>query len=179
LRGKDYRHSLGTSLRDQGSEDRRLSTFTGLPSGRSFERQFSRLIQDSQESGSTLALVIVDVLHLKEINSRFGWERGDLVLRAVATTLRCLAPPASRLWHLGGDAFVAALPAADAASARAWAQRVQAAATQSSVEVTAGSDMEVGVSFGVSEFPTHGQTANALLRAADRDKQREGSLLAD
>ena len=76
-----------------------------------------------RDAADDLALVMCDVVGLKEMNERDGFTAGDTCLRRAADRLRAVAAGADILARLGGDEFVAVFtgPGASAAADHAAA----------------------------------------------------------
>jgi diguanylate cyclase (GGDEF)-like protein len=132
---------------------------TGLGNHRSFHERLQRELVAAEESGSSLALCLVDFDDLKSVNDRFGHPVGDLVLGQVASRLR----QGGESFRLGGDEFAVLLPGQDEWQAAAVARSI--------VERVAGLHVEgvgsVSVSAGVATYPTHGTGRDELIRLAD------------
>ena len=60
---------------------------TGLPGRRAFHELYKRVSAGPSRRGNSVLLIAVDVVHLKAINDRYGYNIGDEVLRAVADVL--------------------------------------------------------------------------------------------
>jgi diguanylate cyclase len=117
-----------------------------------------------QESGS-LALLLIDLDHFKDINDTRGHDVGDALLRQVAERLQQAVPPAGTVARLGGDEFVVLLPGATAEEALAVATDICA---QLRLPFTvAGIVALVGASAGIAMAPAHGHTRQELTRKAD------------
>ncbi|MFT3924011.1 MAG: GGDEF domain-containing protein [Myxococcales bacterium] len=85
------------------------SPLTGLPGN----REIHKWILGGDEN-QELVLVYGDLDRFKEYNDRYGFLMGDELIRLAARVLGRLvtgAPGVGRLGHLGGDDFVAVLPA--------------------------------------------------------------------
>jgi diguanylate cyclase (GGDEF)-like protein len=81
---------------------------THLPGNRMIERWIRQALQSP---GFTV--IYGDLDHLKEYNDRYGFPRGDKLLRLTARVLSeslHLLPPGSQLGHVGGDDFVIVCP---------------------------------------------------------------------
>ena len=64
---------------------------TGLFNRRYLDGALERELARADRSGSSLALLLIDIDHFKSFNDTYGHAMGDLVLKKVATTLqRCL-----------------------------------------------------------------------------------------
>jgi CHASE1-domain containing sensor protein len=79
--------SRGERMRElerQASED----SLTGLGNRRRFEEDLAAAMARSRRDGTTGALLILDLDHFKRINDSQGHPAGDLLIKAVAETLR-------------------------------------------------------------------------------------------
>ena len=139
---------------------------TGLPNRTLLHRLSSDAVAHAADSGTRVALMMLDVDRFKEINDTLGHHSGDLVLGAVATRLRSAVRASDTVARLGGDEFAILLPhVADAAAAREMAARVQAA-LEESVDV-GGIELDVDASIGIALSGEHGNDVATLLQHAD------------
>jgi diguanylate cyclase (GGDEF)-like protein len=122
-------------------------------------------LAQGDNSQKTLALLMVDLDHFKDINDSLGHGVGDQVLRVCAERLSACAPPPAVVARLGGDEFVLLLPGAGADEALAVGERLLKRLSQP-LQLQ-GCDCVLGASVGIALAPMHGQTALELLRRAD------------
>jgi PleD family two-component response regulator len=85
------------------------------------EREFLR----TKRSGSSLAFLILDLDHFKDINDTYGHQEGDVVLTRSATVFRDQLRRYDTPVRFGGDEFVAVLPEASVCDAMTVAERVR------------------------------------------------------
>ena len=112
---------------------------------------------------------MIDLDYLKAFNDHYGHATGDAAFAAAARTLRDTLRVEDVVGRLGGDEFVALLHGADLEEALAAAERVRAAAAAALVSAADGAlTLRLSFSIGVSCFPGDGESAAALLAAADR-----------
>jgi diguanylate cyclase (GGDEF)-like protein len=78
-------------------------TLTGILNRKAFDRDRDRVRQG-------LALVMIDIDHLKDINDRKGHVFGDTVLRRLAAILETSVGPEGSAYRIGGDEFVMIVP---------------------------------------------------------------------
>jgi len=90
-------------------------SLTGLPNHRAFQEDMARDLSGATSGGSTLALILLDVDGLKEVNDTRGHQAGDDHLIALAAELARLLPEHASAYRIGGDEFAVVLP-----GERAW-----------------------------------------------------------
>lgn len=114
----------------------------------------------------SFGLVFIDLDGFKKINDVYGHATGDAILRGVATRLQAQVRGDDVVCRLGGDEFVCVLSSCISnEEVRAVADRLRKAVCQP-YEIDADSYV-VGCSVGVSMYPQHGTTSEALLARAD------------
>lgn len=92
----------------------RTDALTGVHNRRGFDVYLERLIQQSVERKSPLALLMIDVDYFKKYNDRYGHQAGDRALRDVAQLLRAvLMRNQDFVARYGGEEFACILPDTD------------------------------------------------------------------
>ena len=83
-----------------------INPLTKLPGISSFLKELRKRIDDNQP----LSVSYTDIFKFKEFNDRYGFKKGDEVIKYTATliekTLKELGSPSDFLAHLGGDNFI-------------------------------------------------------------------------
>lgn len=124
-------HRLRVRSEEAARTRQRLMTdeLTGLMTRRAFIDEVEEELADARfaEDGVRGTLLIVDIDELKQINDRFGHERGDAALQCVAGAMRGVLRAADRIGRIGGDEFAVFLPAAPPLIADAVAERIRLA----------------------------------------------------
>ena len=131
---------------------------TELPNRREFDRLLERELDRSRRYGAIFSVAILDLDEFKELNDSRGHEAGDMVLRQAAEMIQKTCRGSDVPSRLGGDEFALLLPATNQFQGAALCERLR-----KRVEQVA----DVSLSWGVAEYPTHGDTAAALTRVAD------------
>jgi len=139
---------------------------TGLPNRARFGERLEAAIADARQTGSEVALVLLDVDDLKETNDTIGHDAGDVVLRTLGERLRRALGSGVMLARLGGDEFAAVI------ESRGDVQQVVARVRAALLAVREplsheGRILDCQATAGGSLFPEHGATAAELLKAAD------------
>ncbi len=82
---------------------------TGLPNRSLFTNRLEEYVKHSQRSGSSIALLFIDLDYFKEINDQFGHEAGDSLLKQSAERIHTCVRESDTAARLGGDEFIVIL----------------------------------------------------------------------
>ena len=138
---------------------------TGLPNRCALHDTLRRMVAQAGRSLSPLAAIALDLDHFKEINDRFGHDKGDDVLAAVGRLLAANVRESDVAARVGGEEFCILLPDTDLDGALGVAEKLRAAIARLDVP---GVDASITGSFGVASFPLHAMDTPTLLRKSDR-----------
>jgi diguanylate cyclase (GGDEF)-like protein len=83
------------------------------------------LLRQARLAGADLSLLLIDIDHFKDINDQLGHAVGDRVLRHIALLIGNVLRPRDGLGRLGGEEFLALLPATSGDAAVVLAERVR------------------------------------------------------
>jgi len=135
-----------------------------------FNRRHFRMLLDDQveraRAGISLAVLIIDLDHFKQINDQFGHLVGDQVIASVSQLIRDLSTASCHLGRLGGEEFALALHDTTHAGACAAAESVRAAIANHRFEIR-GEAHPITTSVGVASWDRSMQNSADLLRLAD------------
>ena len=98
---------------------------TGLYNFTHFSDEMEARLQDARRQAGTLAVVVIDLDHLREINNRFGHLVGDRVILGVAEALASTGEPNATAARFGGEEFCLLLPGASLEEATLCAETVR------------------------------------------------------
>ncbi len=141
----------------------RTDPLTRLSNRRGFRETLDLELQRARRSESALTVLVGDLDHFKEVNDRSGHEIGDRVLQRAGRVLAVCKRQIDSAARVGGEEFALILPGTGEDGAFVLAERLRCALR----DELAGDSVPVTISFGLATFPTHGETAASLLRAAD------------
>jgi diguanylate cyclase (GGDEF)-like protein len=153
--------------REQEKEYQSLhDSLTGLPNRTLFQQRLHDAIDTAEEDGASLAVMIMDLDHFKEINDTLGHHYGDLLLQEIGPRLSGVLRPGDLMARLGGDEFGVVLPElANERAAIRVAERLMEEMEQP--VVVEGIALDVSASIGIATFPVHSDDVETLLRRAD------------
>ncbi|MGA9144417.1 MAG: GGDEF domain-containing protein, partial [Candidatus Acidiferrales bacterium] len=155
---------------------------TGLYNRRLFDEYSDKELNRAKRYAQQLAIVILDVHKLKEVNDRHGHLQGDQVLQLAATTLRRTLRASDFAFRIGGDEFALLLPQTDPEQATTLCRRIRSQYENDIRDMKL--DIGVTLDFGVAVYPQDGDLKGALLGLADKrlyelkNTGREGGIPA-
>lgn len=137
---------------------------TGLPNRAHLRDALFAAIAAAKESRQPLALLLLNVGHLQEINDTLGYAQGDRLLTEVATRLLGAAREAESVCRVGEAEFAVLLRGGGADYGIRIAQRL-IATLAAPLEI---SEIRVDTrpTIGISLFPGHGGEPDVLIRRA-------------
>jgi diguanylate cyclase (GGDEF)-like protein len=143
----------------------RRDPLTGLLNHQAFGEELDAELERAKRYGHGVTLVFFDIDGFKAINDTYGHPEGDRVLREVADLLRETMRATDTAGRMGGDEFSVLLVESDLETGGAFLARL----VDRFAEEVAARELPVGFGFspGLAYFPTDGQTADELFRAAD------------
>jgi len=134
---------------------------TGLANHRQLTQALEAEIRRSRRTGQPMAVVLLDLDGLKQINDRHGHLAGSMAIRRVAEALLGSCRATDTAARFGGDEFALILP--ETGEAAAW----HVARGVADRLATDAEKPNLSISVGVAVYPGHGETVEALLNAAD------------
>jgi len=139
---------------------------TGLFNRRRLVQELEEEIRRAHRFGHTVALVMFDIDHFKQINDRYGHATGDRVLKQVAGACQGALRSVDTLGRIGGEEFAAVLPESDHDNALHTAERLRAAVDEATFTDDDGAPLHVTISAGVATLPP-ATDFDTLFKAAD------------
>ncbi len=169
-------NNMVARLRESHQELERLSAtdpLTGLFNRRRMMEALDHEVRRSRRLKHTFAVIMADVDHFKRYNDAHGHPAGDAVLKKVGELLRESTRDVDVVARYGGEEFFVLMPETEGAGAADVADRVR---ERLAAEKLPGGTA-VTLSFGVAEFPAHGDMGETLIAIADAalyQAKREG-----
>ena len=167
IKRKRYADFLKQKL-DYSLEMAVTDALTGLHNRRYMAGQLQALVGRAGQGGETVAVLVMDIDHFKQVNDSFGHDAGDEVLREfavrLATNVRAIDLPC----RFGGEEFVVVMPGASLEAAARVADRIRRDVAAQPFPIMGGAEgLTVTVSVGVAACTGEGDTPEALLKRAD------------
>jgi diguanylate cyclase (GGDEF)-like protein len=156
------RHRYEDALAGMSSAAR-TDPLTALLNRRGLDESFELELERARRGGRKLSLLVGDLDGFKLVNDRYGHKAGDLALERVSAILRRRKRRIDTVARLGGEEFALIVPDANDRSAYMLAERLRAA----TAEEFAADPLPLTISFGVASYPSHGDSCQSLMGAAD------------
>lgn len=143
---------------------------TGLLNRRAAIDAVERDLARSRREGGRLFALFLDLDGLKALNDTYGHAVGDEAIRQFADALRSSTRDGDVVARIGGDEFLVAghVPAEGTVAVETFAQRILRALRSQTVDVAPGTPLPLRCSLGMATSGEGVQTADGLLRSADR-----------
>jgi diguanylate cyclase (GGDEF)-like protein len=143
-----------------------VDSLTGAYNRSALERIGIRMTTRAHQSGSHIAVAMVDADHFKHINDVYGHPAGDQVLCNLVAVLSAQLRPSDLLVRYGGEEFVLVMDGLTLDGASAVAERLRGAIEVSAVQL-GDKALNYQVSIGVSASDTSGYDLQRLIEVAD------------
>ncbi len=155
-----YEVSLSMALTD---------SLTGLYNRRYLEVHLQKLLDKNAQNNKSLAVLMVDIDHFKEVNDTFGHAVGDEILRIFAIRLKDGLRSFDLVARMGGEEFVVILPDVSPDLAYMVAERLRSSIAGSAFSCNVeGGKLSVTTSVGGAIIgPDSNTTIEQALQRAD------------
>jgi diguanylate cyclase (GGDEF)-like protein len=139
---------------------------TGLPTRALVYDRISQALADAARTHGLVAVLFVDLDRFKAVNTAYGHDRGDKLLKEASIRLEGCAGPSNTVARISSDEFVIVLTRLERAEeAGAFAGKVLAELQH--VFELGGQAVYCTASIGIAIHPGDGSTPSTLIRNAD------------
>ncbi len=140
---------------------------TSLPNRHIFKEHLTHSLKRAVRLGYSLSLLLIDIDHLREVNSRAGYEKGDEVLIEVAKTLQNSVREIDMPARWGGEELVAVLHETDVEAAVSVAERIRRKINMLDIkDPVSGKAITITATLAVASYPRHSNQPQELLEVA-------------
>lgn len=137
---------------------------TGLYNRRYFNHRINDEINRADKLGHSLGVLLCDIDRFKEINSAYGHQRADEILKVVARSFQDSTRGVDAVFRWGDDEIVVVLQEPDRGSLLNIAERIRDGVHAVGVET----GLDLDVSIGAAMYPEHGDSVDRLVNVAER-----------
>ena len=138
---------------------------TGLYNRMRCEQDLKRYIDETKELGGEGALLYIDLDDFKHINDGLGHQYGDILLKAISSSIQQIVGIENNCYRMGGDEFIIIVSRHNRALLTQIINEIKTIFTRPWLLKDA--DYYCTMSMGVVRFPTDGDTVEELIKKAD------------
>ncbi len=138
---------------------------TGVPNRRYMELKIRQAIQEVEEFGRNIGLLMIDVDHFKDVNDKYGHEIGDDALRAMCKTLTSNLRLGDTIGRWGGEEFLIINTDLTLSALGNFAERCRMLIAESAIPV-GNERLHLSASLGATLIKA-GDSAQSAIRRAD------------
>jgi diguanylate cyclase (GGDEF)-like protein len=154
---------LEKKVREQAIRDALTGLYNRHHLSDVLDTEFSR----AQRKGHSIAFILADLDHFKQINDKYGHHVGDLVLKEAARIIREKTRRSDSAFRYGGEEFLLILP--EITTEEAVARAEQLCQDIHLLDIShEEKTVHVHTSIGVAVYPRHGQNSDEMLIRADK-----------
>jgi diguanylate cyclase (GGDEF)-like protein len=140
---------------------------TGLYNRRFMLETLEREIFRMKRKEAAMSIIMLDLDHFKRFNDTYGHSAGDELLKAMGNLLLHHVRKEDVACRYGGEELTLIFPEISLETACARAEELRRKVEEFHPKYLGEGLGSVTVSMGVAVYPEHGQTPEALLKAAD------------
>ncbi len=138
---------------------------TGLYNRIYLEELLEKDLQRAKRKNSSVAIVMMDLDHFKNVNDRYGHESGDIVLKQVSSLITLRLRTSDVACRYGGEEIVIILY--DISVENVLEKINELKLSISELEFHFADLLKITASFGIAMFPEHGDDVQQIIKAAD------------
>jgi diguanylate cyclase (GGDEF)-like protein/PAS domain S-box-containing protein len=159
---------LQFTLREQAIRD----SLTGLHNRRYMEESLTREYARAVRKNEPLSIVMIDIDGLKKFNDTYGHDVGDQAIKTFADQLKLMTRKEDIACRYGGDEFLVIFYNTDIENASKRVKEWHTKVNNANIPYQGGS-LHIAFSAGVATYPTHGESIDEIVKAADEALYRQ------
>jgi diguanylate cyclase (GGDEF)-like protein len=146
---------------------------TALPGRKLFQDRLTHAVILGKRTNQSVAVMLIELSAMKEINFLKGHAAGDAALREVARRMKATLREADTVARTSGNQFGVVLHTGATHEGSLVAARKILAAVEAPIAYEDG-PMSIALNIGIALFPDHGEDGDTLLHHADAAMERAG-----
>lgn len=162
---EQIRHLQGMLFERMSKLDSGSDSLTSLLNRRFLPTVLRREIELSASTGSSFAVLLIDLDHFKSINDQHGHDTGDRALQLVASLLSQHTRGSDYLFRYGGEEFVAVVVGVTELQAMVIAENLRELIANNPLALRDNNELPLTASIGVALFDGHPDYAHLMNRA--------------
>lgn len=163
---------IGVDISERRALEKKLNKLayydplTDLPNRVLLEKHFSKMLEETDESGKKIAFIYMDIDNFKNINDTVGHTMGDTFIASIADILSDIVKPPNMVARLSGDEFAILIFDVDSENdIKEYTDDILSKFKQS--WILDNQEFFLSTSMGVAMYPEHGRSIETLLQNSD------------
>jgi len=156
----------------QISQEAYRDALTGVGSKAAYNNKIAELNGALADGLTEIALVMIDMNNLKQINDEYGHKSGDIYIRGCCHMI-CEAFKHSPVFRVGGDEFVAILMGSDYESRNENVRKLREAFAETVAQTSEDPWMRYSAAVGMAELASDDNTLEFVFKRADKAMYEE------
>ncbi len=163
----EYPKIIELSLFEKLDRSDNLDILTGLPNQKFFRAALSTEMRRSKRYHLKCSIVILDLDDFKEVNEKYGFLIGDIILKEASMIIRNSIRDIDMVSRYGGEEFALILPETPRLGSYIVSERIRiSAAKHFRDRKINGTTLNLTLSGGISSFPEDGVTIEEIISMA-------------
>lgn len=125
-------------------------------------------IERANRYNHIFSCIMIDIDYFKKVNDTFGHPVGDIALKNLGELLRKNLRAVDIAARCGGEEFLIILPETGLSGAEAAAEKLRKLVECGGCSDGLPEGHKLTISLGIAEYPTHGNSRDKLVKAADK-----------
>lgn len=142
-----------------------IDKLTGVFTRKYLEDALEEELERSRENNCEFSLIMFDIDKFKNINDKFGHQKGDMVLREICSIVKKNIRKEDICGRYGGEEFVIILPGVALNDAQNISEKLRDRVERAKL---LGDKYPVTMSLGVASYPAHGDNEQELIEKIDQ-----------
>ncbi|MFK7763375.1 MAG: diguanylate cyclase [Roseobacter sp.] len=169
VRNSEFFHDRSLQMEEQANQrfkEAHTDVLTQIGNRRYFDAVFEPMLEEHEQKGHAMAVIVLDIDHFKHVNDTHGHDVGDRVLKFVAGVLKRESRTDDKVARTGGEEFILLAPEFAHGGATTMAARIKDCVETQKFTAN-GSQFNVTVSAGLA-YRRKGEQSQDLLKRADQ-----------
>lgn len=142
-----------------------IDKLTGVFTRKYLEDAIEEELERVSSNNGKFTLIMFDVDKFKNVNDKFGHQKGDMVLSEICKVVRKNIRKGDVCGRYGGEEFIIILPDAAAEDGELIAEKLRDRVEKARI---LGDKYPVTMSLGVASYPEHGSSEHELIERVDQ-----------
>lgn len=142
-----------------------IDKLTGVFTRKYLEDSLKEELERSSKNNGQFSLIMFDIDKFKNINDKFGHQKGDKVLREICGVVKKSIRKEDTCGRYGGEEFIIILPGVTKEHAQNIAEKLRVKVAKAKI---LGDKYPVTMSLGVAVYPEHGNIEQELIEKIDQ-----------